>query len=150
MRRKSILGSNERRDSADFEFDDLMDNYFVAKRNTEMPHVGQKVLSEKVDDVYFKEEDYILAIDDTSSKNNDSSRNLLQSPVPQINAPLNRKKSTFQKLKHLANNPETIQEKISSPERKASDISENVQGEIIQILYHFIDNSKIELPVMSK
>ena len=122
--------SNKKRDSADFEFDDLMDSYLISKRNTEMPHLEQKVLSEKYDDMYFKEEDYIVVMDNNSSKNNDSTKNLCPSPVPQQNIQRTRKKSTFGKLKNLANNPDAIQEKILSPKRKDSENSENLQGKL--------------------
>lgn len=130
MRRQSInpqLNDN-RKDSIDFEFDDLLANYPMNKRMTEMPHINEKVLNEKYDDVYFKMEDYVLACDESSSRERNSNEmsNTLSPPKPIPLKMSKRMSITKNKLKEIAENPAFLLEKISSPERKSSDNSDSI------------------------
>ena len=106
----------------EYTFDNLMKIIPTNKRMTEKPMLNKKILEGKQDNVYFRNEDYVMQQEDVSENNMSIEAELLSSPQMQ-----KKPSSIYNKLKDIADNPEMLKDKVhKSPEKRLNRFGANL------------------------
>lgn len=113
-------------DEADFTFDDLLQRSNPHKRMTEIPNIKEKVIQEPIKNVIYREDEYIIPENLQSQDEENASADIFLSPPT-----LNRRGSTFNKLKTIAEDPKRLKEITQGvSDRKLSMAKEGSSGNI--------------------